>query len=43
MGYTNGGIPAESEQLAVTILGERRDCRILKGPLVDPSGARMRA
>jgi glycine cleavage system aminomethyltransferase T len=29
--------------LEVTIVGERRSCRVLAEPPVDPKGARMRA
>lgn len=43
MGYVKTlAIDAQSD-LSVTILGERRECRILTEPPIDPTGARMRA
>jgi dimethylglycine dehydrogenase len=42
MGYLESDIPDEQPDLSVTILGERRDCRVLTQAAIDPSGARMR-
>jgi len=43
MGYVLTSVPDNQQGLSVTILGERRDCRILPQPAVDPSGSRMRS
>ena len=43
MGYLASSIPDDQDGLTITILGERRASRILRQPLVDPAGARMRA
>ncbi|MGH8250571.1 MAG: GcvT family protein [Steroidobacteraceae bacterium] len=42
MGYLQSTVPDEQSGLSVTILGERRECRILTKAPVDPTGARMR-
>ena len=42
MGYLQSAIPDGETGLSVSILGERRDCRILAQPPIDPTGARMR-
>jgi len=42
MGYVQASVTDEQEDLSVTILGERRKCRILQCAAVDPDGARMR-
>jgi dimethylglycine dehydrogenase len=42
MGYVQSTVADEQSELSVTILGERRNCRILKHAPIDPSGARMR-
>lgn len=42
MGYVDNDIESTQTDLAVTILGERRECRILARPLIDPDGSRMR-
>ena len=42
MGYLKSDIADEQSDLSVTILGERRECRILKQAPIDPTGARMR-
>lgn len=43
MGYLNTSVPSDvQDKLSVTILGERRKCRVLTEPPVDPSGVRMR-
>jgi dimethylglycine dehydrogenase len=42
MGYLQSAIPDEETGLCVSILGERRPCRILTQSPVDPMGARMR-
>ncbi len=42
MGYVDSRIDATATDLTVTILGERRKCRVLSEPPVDPSGSRMR-
>ena len=43
MGYVASGVATAGTALEVTIVGERRACRVLGEPPVDPSGARMRA
>ncbi len=43
MGYVATPAAAAGTALEVTILGERRACRVLGEPPVDPGGARMRA
>jgi dimethylglycine dehydrogenase len=43
MGYVVSAAAAPDIQLAVTVLGNRRPCRILAEPAVDPKGFRMRA
>jgi dimethylglycine dehydrogenase len=43
MGYLNSAVADDLDGLAVTILGERRECRILKEAAIDPTGGRMRA
>jgi dimethylglycine dehydrogenase len=42
MGYVTTSVPDEQSGLTVTILGESRPCRILRQPLIDPTGTRMR-
>jgi dimethylglycine dehydrogenase len=42
MGYLQSGVADEQEGLSVTILGERRDCRVLRQAPIDPDGTRMR-
>lgn len=42
MGYLQSAIPDEQDDLSVTILGERRTCRVLNEAPIDPTGARMR-
>jgi len=42
MGYLQSRIPADRPGLSVTILGERRPCRVLPQAPVDPGGVRMR-
>ncbi len=42
MGYLQSRIPADHRGLSVTILGERRPCRVLPQAPIDPRGARMR-
>jgi dimethylglycine dehydrogenase len=42
MGYLSSSVPAEQDGLSITILGEPCPCRILRQPLIDPSGARMK-
>lgn len=42
MGYVDSSVPDEQDGLSVTILGERRPCRILARPAIDPAGSRMR-
>ncbi len=42
MGYLESEAADEHSGLSVTILGERRDCRVLTQAAIDPSGARMR-
>lgn len=42
MGYLQSAIPDGERALSVSILDERRDCRILVQPPIDPTGARMR-
>ena len=43
MGYVATAAAAPGTPLQVTIVGERRACRILGEPAVDPDGSRMRA
>jgi dimethylglycine dehydrogenase len=43
MGYVAAAATAAGTSLHVTILGERRACRVLGEPAVDPAGSRMRA
>ena len=43
MGYVATQAAAAGASLHVTILGERRACRVLGEPAVDPAGSRMRA
>jgi dimethylglycine dehydrogenase len=42
MGYVNSSVAAGDGALSVTILGERRECRILTAAAIDPDGMRMR-
>jgi dimethylglycine dehydrogenase len=42
MGYLQSEVSDTQTGLSVTILGERRDCRVLKQAAIDPSGSRMR-
>jgi dimethylglycine dehydrogenase len=42
MGYVATSVPDEQSGLSVTILGESRPCRILRQPLIDPTGTRIR-
>ena len=42
MGYVHSAVASTQDELSVTILGERRKCKILKEAPIDPSGARMR-
>jgi len=42
LAYVESGISDEETELSVSILGERRKCRILRQPPVDPTGERMR-
>jgi len=42
MGYLQSFIPDEEPGLSVSILGERRDCRVLTQAPIDPTGSRMR-
>lgn len=43
MGYVATSAAVSGAELAVTILGARRACRILGEPAIDPQGYRMRA
>jgi dimethylglycine dehydrogenase len=43
MGYVHSSVTDEQSDLSVTILGERRECKILIAPPIDPSGVRMRS
>jgi dimethylglycine dehydrogenase len=43
MGYIDYSVAADEADLFVVILGERRACRILGTPAVDPTGSRMRS
>lgn len=43
MGYVASSAAVPGAELAITILGERRACRILGEPAIDPTGSRMRA
>jgi dimethylglycine dehydrogenase len=42
MGYVRTEVAAQPSGLSVTVLGERRDCRILHEAAIDPTGSRMR-
>jgi dimethylglycine dehydrogenase len=42
MGYLDSVVADGQTGLSVTILGEPRDCRVLRQAPIDPSGARMR-
>jgi dimethylglycine dehydrogenase len=42
MGYVSCEVPDVSDNLTLTILGDRRPARILSQPAIDPAGARMR-
>lgn len=42
MGYLDSGISDGRRDLSVTILGERRACRVMRRAPVDPDGLRMR-
>ncbi len=42
MGYVAAPAAVSGAELAVTILGDRRACRILANPAIDPQGQRMR-
>jgi dimethylglycine dehydrogenase len=42
MGYLQSDVADDQSDLSVTILGERRACRVLTQPSVDPTGGRMR-
>jgi glycine cleavage system aminomethyltransferase T len=43
MGYVSSEAADPSAPLEVTVVGDRRQCRILSEPPVDPKGTRMRA
>jgi dimethylglycine dehydrogenase len=43
LGYVASQAAAAGTSLEVTIVGERRACRVLGEPAVDPSGSRMRS
>jgi dimethylglycine dehydrogenase len=43
MGYLASRVGHEEQRLSISILGERRACRVLAEPPVDPKGSRMRA
>jgi dimethylglycine dehydrogenase len=42
LGYLDASVPDAEPGLSVSILGERRNCRILGEPPIDPAGTRMR-
>jgi len=42
MGYVASSAAVPGAELAVTVLGDRRACRILGEPPIDPTGSRMR-
>jgi dimethylglycine dehydrogenase len=42
MGYLQSGVADEQEDLSVSILGERRACRVLRQAPINPGGTRMR-
>lgn len=42
MGYVRTDRVSPSSPLTVTVLGERRPCRVVAEPVVDPTGSRMR-
>jgi dimethylglycine dehydrogenase len=43
MGYVAASAAVPGAELAITVLGDRRRCRILGQPAIDPTGSRMRA
>jgi dimethylglycine dehydrogenase len=43
MGYLDASAAIAGTELTATVLGERRACRVLGAPAVDPSGSRMRS
>jgi dimethylglycine dehydrogenase len=43
MGYIANAAAVSDAELAVTILGDRRACRVLREPAIDPQGSRVRA
>lgn len=42
MGYVDSAITAQDSDLSITILGERRACRVLARASIDPMGERLR-
>lgn len=42
MGYLASVVPDEEDGLTVTVLGEKRPCKVLKQAVIDPAGTRMR-
>jgi dimethylglycine dehydrogenase len=43
MGYLQSAVADDESGLSVSILGDRRACRVLSEPAIDPAGARPRA
>jgi dimethylglycine dehydrogenase len=43
MGYLDSGLANPGTELAVTVVGERRACRVLGEPAIDPTGSRLRS
>lgn len=43
MGYLDSSVASDQEGIEIVVLGEARPCRVLPRPIVDPTGARMRA
>lgn len=43
MGYVSSSIGGIGAELTVSVIGDRRRCRVLAKPLIDPAGERMRA
>lgn len=42
MGYLDAHIPDDQQNLTISIMNELRSCRILREPIVDPTGVRPR-
>lgn len=43
MGYISSSVAGTEAEMSVSVIGDRRRCRVLAKPLIDPAGGRMRA